>query len=59
MSAGNNRKPTERDVREQIQRGARDEREHRQRTGQRDPGQPAMERVWRESIARSDKRQGR
>lgn len=59
MSEGNGRKQSERDVREQIQRGARDERQHVIRQTGRDPGQAATERVWRQSIERNEKRQSR
>lgn len=51
------RKHDERDVREQIQRGAADERQHLQRVGARDPGQEKAERVWRESWERHERQQ--
>lgn len=53
------KKPTESQVREQIARGARDERNHIVRSGGRDPGQARAERVWRESIERSERAQRR
>lgn len=59
MAEQQQKKPTEGQVREQIARGAADERAHVIRQTGRDPGQAATERIWRQSIERTERNKRR